>query len=140
MRVLFRWLAALLFIAVVVQIALAGYGAFHAVHAADHKAISQTTINNAFNPHIALGYIIVLLMLVLLVVAALGRLERSSILRASGILVLGIVQAFLGIASESVPAIGPLHALNALAILAATGALAHRTSARTSAGEAAPAT
>lgn len=30
----FRWLAAVLFIAVVVQVGLAGYGAFHAVHAA----------------------------------------------------------------------------------------------------------
>ena len=130
MRAVFRWLAVLLFVAVVVQIALAGYGAFHAVHAADHHAISQKTINNAFNPHIALGYIIVIVMIVVLLVAAGGRLGKRQVQLAGLILVLGIVQAILGMASESTPALGPLHALNALAIFATTGLLAHRSSVR----------
>ena len=127
---LFRWLAALLFIAVVVQVGLAGYGAFHAVHAADHRSISKKTIENAFNPHIALGYIIVLVMLVLFLVALAGRLGRRNVKLSGAIVVLGIVQAILGIASESTPAIGPLHTINALGIFATTGLLAHRTMAR----------
>jgi small-conductance mechanosensitive channel len=119
-----------LFIAVVVQVGLAGYGAFHAVHAADHSSISKKTIENAFNPHVALGYIIVLVMLVLLLVALAGRLGKRNIKLSGAIFVLGIVQAILGIASESTPAIGPLHTINALAIFATTGLLAHRTRAR----------
>jgi small-conductance mechanosensitive channel len=126
----FRWLATLLFIAVVVQVGLAGYGAFHAVHAADHRSISKKTIENAFNPHVALGYIIVLMMLVLFLLALAGRLGRRNVKLSGAIVVLGIVQAILGIASESTPAIGPLHTINALAIFATTGLLAHRTMAR----------
>jgi len=105
-RGVFRWLAAILFLAVVVQVGLAGYGAFHAVHAAKHTAISQKTINNAFDPHIALGHIIVLVMLVLIVVALAGRLGKRSVGWAGGILLLGIAQAILGMASESVPRSG----------------------------------
>jgi hypothetical protein len=123
---LFRSMAALLFVAVVVQIGLAGYGAFHAVHAAAHKSITQKEINNAFSAHIALGYVIVILMLVLLIVAIGGRLGKGKIAFAGAILAIGILQAILGSASESTPVLGPLHAINALAIFATTGLLAHR--------------
>jgi small-conductance mechanosensitive channel len=130
-RAAFRSLAAVLFVAVVVQVGLAGYGAFHAVHAADHRSISKKTIDNAFNPHIALGYIIVIAMLVLLIVAVAGRLGKGMIALTAGILALGILQAVLGIASESTPAIGPLHTINALAIFTTSGLLAHRSWRRT---------
>ena len=126
MRALFRIVAGALFVAVVVQIALAAYGGFHAVHAADHASISKHTINNGFGAHIALGYIIVIVMIALLLIAVAGRLGQSSIRWSAAILVLGVLQAILGSVSESVPAIGPLHGLNALAIFAATGLLAHR--------------
>src|SRR5271154_6263602 len=126
MRTGFRWLTAVLFVAVLVQVGLAGYGAFHAVHAADKTSISKKTIENAFDAHVALGYLIVLAMLVLFIIAVAGRLGKSNVVWCGGILVLGILQAVLGMASESVPAIGPLHALNALAIFATTGLLAHR--------------
>jgi hypothetical protein len=126
----FRWLAALLFLAVVVQVGLAGYGAFHAVHAAAHSSISKKTIEDAFNAHVALGYVIVLLMLVLLIVAVAGRLGKGAIARSGVLVLLGAAQAALGIASESTPAIGPLHTINALAIFAGSGVLAHRSWAR----------
>lgn len=112
--------------AVLVQVGLAGYGAFHAVHAADKTAISKKTIENAFNAHVALGYLIVAAMLLLFIIAAVGRLGKSNVQWSGGIVVLGISQAILGIASESVPGLGPLHTLNALAIFATTGLLAHR--------------
>jgi len=136
----FRWLTAVLFVAVLVQVGLAGYGAFHAVHAADKTSISKKTIENAFNAHVAVGYLIVLAMLVLFVIAATGRLGRSNVQWSGGILILGIVQAVLGIASESVPAIGALHTLNALAIFATTGLLAHRSWAKGRSATRAPAT
>jgi heme A synthase len=126
----FGWLAAVLFIAVVVQVGLAGYGAFHAVHAADHRSISKKTIENAFNAHVALGSIIVLVMLVLFLIALAGRLGKRNVKLSGAIVVLGILQAILGGVSESTPAIGPLHTINALAIFTTTGLLAHRTMAR----------
>jgi hypothetical protein len=72
----------------------------------------------------------VIVMIVVLLVAAAGRLGKRAVQLAALILVLGIVQAILGMASESTPALGPLHALNALAIFVTTGLLAHRSSVR----------
>jgi heme A synthase len=126
LRSAFRWLATILVVAVVVQIGLAGYGAFHAVHAADHHSISKKTIENAFSAHVALGYIIVLVMIVLLVVAVAGRLGKRAIVGAGVIVLLGVLQAILGIVSESTPAIGPLHTINALAIAGSAGGLTGR--------------
>jgi hypothetical protein len=127
MRTLFRWLTTVLFVAIVAQVALAAYGAFAAVHKAEKTTISQKTIENGFNAHAALGYVIVLVMLALLIVAAAGRLGAIAV-RFSAILVaLGVLQAILGSASASVPALGPLHGINALAIYAVSALLAHRT-------------
>ncbi len=127
MRSLFRWLTTVLVVAIIAQVALAAYGAFSAVHKAEKAAVSQKTIENGFNAHIALGYIIVLVMLALLLVAAAGRLGASAIRFSVVLVVLGILQAILGMASESTPAIGPLHGINALAIYAVAALLAHRT-------------
>ena len=126
MRTLFRWLTTVLFVAIVVQVALAAYGAFDAVHKAEKAAVSQKTIEDGFNAHVALGYVIVLVMLALLIVAAAGRLGASAIRFSAILVVLGILQAILGMASESTPAIGPLHGINALAIYAVSALLAHR--------------
>ena len=90
----------------------------------------KTALGKAFNAHVALGYIIVLVMLVLFLVALAGRLGKRNIKLSGAIVVLGIVQAIIGIASESTPAIGPLHTINALGIFTTTGLLAHRTMAR----------
>jgi hypothetical protein len=46
MRVAFRWLTTLLFAAIVAQVALAAYGAFAAVHKAEHASVSQKTIES----------------------------------------------------------------------------------------------
>jgi hypothetical protein len=126
-RSVFRWLSAILFVAVVVQVGLAGYGAFDAIHSANNTSVSKKTIENGFNAHAALGTLIVLLMLILLIVAAVGQLGPAAIRRSAEILGLGIVQMVLGIVSTEVPALGFLHTVNALAITGATGLLAHRT-------------
>ena len=127
MRSAFRWLTSVLFVAIIVQVGLAGYGAFNAVHKAEKSPVSQKTIEDGFSAHMALGYLIVLIMLLLLVVAAAGRLGSASVRFSAILLALGILQAILGIGSESVPAIGPLHTINALAIYAVSALLAHRT-------------
>jgi hypothetical protein len=125
-RAVFRNFVLVLFFAILVQIGFAGYGAFHAIHAAAHHDVSKKTIENGFDIHGALGAVIVLALIVLLVVAAVGRLGRLE-LRAAGVLaILGIIQALLGAVSTSVPALGFLHGLNAIALLGVTGWLAHK--------------
>jgi hypothetical protein len=126
-RIAFRWLTSLLFAAIVVQVGLAGYGAFDAVHKAKKAPVTHKAVESAFGPHIALGYLIVLIMILLLIVAAAGRLDSTSIRLSGFLVVLGILQAVLGSASESAPGIGPLHTINALVIYAVSGLLAHRT-------------
>lgn len=128
MRTVFRWLTSVLFVAIVVQVGLAGYGAFDVIHKAEQASVSvqKKTIENAFNAHSALGPVIVLAMLVLVIVSLAGRLGEGHLRWSGGIFLLGVLQAVLGIVSTSVPWLGFLHAVNALAIYAAVALLAHR--------------
>jgi heme A synthase len=128
MRTTFRWLTSVLFAAIVVQVGLAGYGAFDVIHKAEQASVSvpKKTIEDTFNAHSALGPIIVLIMLVLLIVSLAGRLGEGHLRWSGGIFLLGILQAVLGIVSTSVPGLGFLHAVNALAIYTAVALLAHR--------------
>jgi hypothetical protein len=125
-RAAFRFLAIVLFVAILVQIGFAGYGAFHAIHAAAHHEVTKKTIESGFDVHGAIGGVIVVALVVLLVLAAVGRLGEVELLSAGILALLGVIQAVLGIVSTSVPALGFLHALNAVAILGVSGWLAHR--------------
>lgn len=126
MRTAFRWLTSVLFVAVVVQVGFAGYAAFDAIHKAEKAPISKKTIEDGFNAHGAVGTLIVLAMLALLIVSLAGRLGESYLKWSGGIFLLGILQFILGAVSTSVPWLGFLHAVNALAIYAAVALLAHR--------------
>jgi uncharacterized protein DUF6220 len=127
MRDAFRYLTSILFLAVVVQVALAGYGAFYAVDKADDNgSISTDAVEHGFNAHAVLGTIIVVVMLLLLIVALAGRLGRSYLHYAGGLFLLGILQMVFAALGAAVPALGVLHAINALAIYAAAALLAHR--------------
>lgn len=127
MRSFYRWLTTILFALVVIQVGLAAYGAFDAIHKSESASIGKKTTEDAFGAHAILGSVIVLLMVVLLIVAAIGSLGDGKVRWAGAIVGLGIVQYVLGVASPSAPALGFLHGVNALAIFGATGMLAHRT-------------
>jgi hypothetical protein len=127
MRSLFRWLTSILFAAVVIQVGLAGYGAFDAIHKAKSAPVSKKALEDSFGAHGVFGYIVLLVMLVAFIVASSGGLGSAKTKWAGGILVLGILQAVLGGVSPSVPALGFLHGINALAIYAAVALLAHKT-------------
>jgi hypothetical protein len=127
MRDAFRYLTSILFVAVVVQVALAGYGAFYAVDKSDDDgSISKDAVEHGFNAHAILGTIIVVVMLLLLIVALAGRLGRRYLHYAGGLFLLGILQVAFAALGAAVPALGFLHAVNALAIYAAAALLAHR--------------
>ena len=82
MRPAFRIIASLLSLAVVIQVGLAGYGAFNAIDKADDAgSVTKKTIENGFDPHGVVGSIVVLLMVILLIVAAGAALALSEGLR-----------------------------------------------------------
>jgi len=127
MRDAFKYLTSIIFAAVVVQVALAGYGAFYAVDKADdNDSVSKHTIEHGFNAHAILGTLIVVVMLLLLIVALAGRLGSRWVKWSAVLLLLGILQIVFAGIGAAVPALGFLHAVNALAIYATVGLMAHR--------------
>ena len=125
MSAVYKFWASLMALAVVVQIGLAGVGAFHAASQSDkHKTITDDTFGSWFGPHIALGYLLVpaaLILVILSLFARRGRIKWSLLVFA-----LFIVQVLLAWLGFGVPALGFLHPINALLILATIGTIAHR--------------
>jgi hypothetical protein len=128
MRAAFKVLTSLLFVAVVVQVGFAGYGAFNAIDKADKdKTVTKKTIENGFDPHGLVGTLVVALMLLLVLTALIARLGPRYAKWTAGLLLLGVLQlvfAYLG--TKSAPVGGFLHGINALAIYAGAALLAHR--------------
>jgi hypothetical protein len=128
MREAFKYLTSLLFLGIVVQVGFAGYGVFHAIDKAGKDgSVTKKTIENGFDPHGLIGTVIVALMLLLVLTALAGRVGSLYAKWTTGLLVLGILQllfAYLG--TKSAPVGGFLHGINALAIYAGAGLLAHR--------------
>jgi hypothetical protein len=127
----YRYWLTLVFLAVVVQIAAAAYGAFYAAQklgdqkgADEHKLISEKVFDHGFDFHIAFGYIIFLAAVVLLLLALGARLGKRRLLFALAVPVAVAVQIVLAWISESTHAVGVLHGLNALVLFGLTGYLA----------------
>jgi hypothetical protein len=122
MRTAFRILASLTSLAVIVQVGLAGYGAFNAIDKADSDhSITKKQVENGFDPHGVVGTIVIALMLILLIVALVGRHK----IRIAAILFgLGIVQMLLAWGGTGAAWVGFFHGVNALAIAGIAGSLA----------------
>lgn len=118
-------LAAVTLTLVAAQFALAGLGAFTMV---------KTPADNAYDAHVVLGVVIGVLSW-LTAAAALtshaARAHRPAAWRAVALALLAIpVEPLLGDTGQHVPAIGALHALTGLAILALAGWLTAETARR----------
>ena len=104
-----RWIhvvAAWLFVlAIIVQAYLAGQG------------LPQLGGTSGFEAHIAFGYSIVLVVLVILIGALVGRAPRSQVGLSVALIVLYFVQTSLPYAKASSPAIAALHPANAMLLL-----------------------
>ena len=123
----FKYLTSVLFVAVVVQFALAGYGVFYAEHKADkHQPVTKAVFDHGFKAHAVVGSVLLVVMLLLVIVAAAGHLGPTALKFSIGLLVAGILQTLFAVLGRSVPALGFFHVLNGLAIYAAAGLLAHR--------------
>jgi hypothetical protein len=128
MRAAFKYLTSVLFVAVVVQVGFAGYGAFNAIDKADKgKTVTKKTIENGFDPHGVIGQVVIAVMLLVVLTAAAGRVGPLYVKWAAGLLALGRLQWLFGyLGTKSAPVGGFLHGINALAIYAAAALLAHR--------------
>jgi hypothetical protein len=122
-RAVYKWVASLALLAIVVQVGFAGYGAFYAAHKLDKKpkVITSDQFDHGFGLH-AVGALVVivsvLLLLIVGVAAGIGkwRLGRHGVLAL--LIVLQIILAGLGFA---VPALGFFHPVNALFIFGLAG-------------------
>jgi hypothetical protein len=126
MRDAFKYLTSLFFAALLVQFALAAYGAFHAVDTAKDGRATKDAVEHGFSAHVALGWVIVVVLLLLVIVAAVGRLGSPWLQMSGGLLVAGILQVPFAALGRSVAALGFLHGVNAVAIYAVAALLAHR--------------
>jgi hypothetical protein len=124
-QTVYRYWAGLVFLAVVVQVAFAGFGAFGVANdVADGKSVNEDRFDDLWGLHTGWGYLVLLFALVLLVIAAAARLGKRRVLHTVGLFGLVIVQILLAWFGEEVPAIGALHPLNAFLVLGASGSLA----------------
>ena len=123
MRTVYRWWAAIIFLAVVVQVGFAGYGAFYVAHKVDKGVVNEDKFSDGFGLHAGFGYLVVLGGLVLLLLALAARVGKRRTLQSLGLFALLIVQVLLAWIGFGVPAVGALHPINALAIFAFAGFL-----------------
>jgi hypothetical protein len=122
MRTAFRIVASLASLSVIVQVGMAGYGAFNAVDKADDNgSVSKHAVENGFDPHGLVGTIVLVLLLILLIVALVARYK---IRIAAIVFGLGIVQLLLAWGASNAAWVGFFHGVNALAIAGVAGSLA----------------
>ena len=128
LRAIFKYWAALIFVAVIVQIGAAGYGAFYAAHKLDDKGSFMThkQWDHGFSFHGGFGTILVIAMILLLVFGLLARLGRPAIWWPLALAVLGVIQILLAGLGTSSPAFGVLHPINAVVLFAISGLIAHK--------------
>jgi hypothetical protein len=123
MRTIYWVWSWLLFAAIVVQVGLAGYGAFDAAGNLEDEGstLAEDVFHDGFGPHLALGYLLVLAGLVFLLiglVAGIGRWRLGMHGTVFGLLILQVLLAWFGFAS---PVIGFFHPVNALVLVALSG-------------------
>ena len=127
-QAIYRIWVTILTAAVVLQIFLAGYGAFDAAHKLEDEGstIDDDAFNSSFDTHIALGYLIFLGTLVLLLLS-FGARGKSRILRSLGVVLLVMLQIVLAWIGFGLPYVaGGLHPINAVVILGFLGAITWR--------------
>ena len=125
----FRIWASIVSLAIIVQVGLAAYGAFHTVDVSDDKGtIGKDSVSDGFSVHTTLGYIILLAALILLILALVARRggDPARVKWSAAILGLIVLQILLAWAGDATPWLGILHGMNALAVAGIAGSFAGR--------------
>jgi hypothetical protein len=128
-KAVYRWWATWVFAAIVIQIGLAGYGAFYVAGKTDNGGVvNDDTFSNGFDAHVAWGYLgvgtSILILFVIGVIAGIGRwrLGRHGVLFG-----LFFLQVALAIGGYGTPVVGFFHPVNALVIFAVSGSIVYTT-------------
>jgi hypothetical protein len=127
LRTIYRYWAALLFVAVLVQIGAAGYGAFNAADKSDPGPLTEHEFSSGFDFHDGFGYIVVLGGIVLALLAIGARHGKRFAQMNLALVLLLIIQVLLAGFGEDSPAVGIFHPINAFLILGLIGRLAYET-------------
>jgi len=120
MSAVYKYLAGILFLAILVQIGFAGYGAFSVAGDVDGGTVNEERFEDVFGLHAGFGYLVVLIGLILLVVSLIGRIRIKHTLILVGLLILQVLLAWFGF---EVPWIGFFHPINAVLIAGLAGYL-----------------
>ena len=128
LRTIFRFWLLLLFAAVVLQIAFAGFGAFDVADklGSEGASVDEDSFNDSWGLHTGFGYLIFLGAIVAFLLALAARVGRRRVLHALAIVGLVMLQIVLAWIGYGAPLVGALHPINAFLILGAVGALAAR--------------
>src|SRR5262245_32512552 len=107
---------------VVIQIGLAGYGAFYAAHKLEDEgsSITDQQFEDGFGIHMGFGYLIWLAAIVLLVIGVIAGIGKWRLGKHGVLALLLTLQILLAWIGGTVPAIGAFHPLNAFVILGLT--------------------
>jgi Family of unknown function (DUF6220) len=112
----FRYWAWIVYVAVIVQIGFAGYGAFDVAGSVEDSTVDEDQVSDAFGLHLGLGYLIVLSGLILLILAFASRGGRQRVTHSAilfGLLILQVLLAWFGYEAA---VIGFFHPINAVAL------------------------
>jgi hypothetical protein len=128
LRTIYGVWAAALFVAVLVQIGFAGYGAFFTSSVLEDQGdtLGHAAFDHAWRFHTGFGYAVAYGTVILLILGLLARLGRPRIWWPLALAIAGVVQMFLAYLGESHAKAGFLHPLDALVIFTLSGLIAHR--------------
>jgi len=116
----------ILFVAIVIQVGLAGYGAFYAASKLEDEGstIDEDVFFDGFGLHAGFGYLVVLLGLVFLVLGVIAGIGRWRLGQHGLLFALLILQVLLAWFGFEAPVIGFFHPVNALLIFGLAGSIA----------------
>ena len=86
LRTVYRYWISIVALAVVAQIAFAGYGAFYSAHKVADATINEDTFDEGWGLHVGFGYLVFLMTLVAVVLALLARPGKRTVLMTVGAL------------------------------------------------------
>jgi hypothetical protein len=125
LRSLYIGWSALLFLLVLIQVGLAGYGAFAISRdVGDGKTVDEDRFEDLFGLHMGFGYIVILAGLIFLAIGVAAGIGRWRLGRHGLLALILVIQLFLAWIGGSVPELGFLHPINALFIFALSGWIA----------------
>jgi hypothetical protein len=118
-KTLYKWWAALLLVAVILQIGFAGYGAFYVAEKLDGEgnSINDKGFEDGFGIHMGFGYLVWLLGIIFLAIGVIAGIGRWRLGRHGLLALLLTLQVLLAWFGSEVPAIGFFHPVNAMVIV-----------------------